>query len=283
MMCSWFRRKRDTPAEAPVKCQENPGIATRCRVAIARGDNSSWTENINLVELAARVLNNRGSATTTHDSWLEHCDSGLVLLPMIVGHVPLDHGGIRTVTTIEVHHPQLQANGIFEFQHATGPSLEDSICQGFDQWAQTDLVVFLDALRDKPSTCMLWELEFPAKDRRPARKRRAVLGPVAHLMAKPPAAISRPAIHGDAEEHDFCPCCLLTRSFPAFKSLFEVDEFYGIRLYVMRDEHGVTQADCRVNGRDWPNGVPALCKYAEIWPQAGFEFRKQYVVIQSTT
>ncbi len=147
--------------------------------------------------------------------------------------------------------------------------------------AQMDFVVFLDTLREKPLTCMLWELGFPEKDGRPARKRRAVLGPVAQLRAKPPAVTGDAAVPAETAEHDFCACCLLTRSFPAFKSLFEADGFFGIRLFAMRNADGMTQADCRVNGRDWPDGVAALCKYAETWPQAGFEFRKQYVAIQN--
>jgi hypothetical protein len=41
------------------------------------------------------------------------------------------------------------------------------------------------------------------------------------------------------------------------------------------------QADCRVNGEDWSAGAEALRAYVTRWPDRGFEFRKQYVVIQS--
>jgi hypothetical protein len=49
----------------------------------------------------------------------------------------------------------------------------------------------------------------------------------------------------------------------------------------MRDADGVPAADCRVNGRDFEPGAVALRAYAATWPAAGYEFRKQYVVLQS--
>jgi hypothetical protein len=49
----------------------------------------------------------------------------------------------------------------------------------------------------------------------------------------------------------------------------------------MRDANGDPQADCRVNGDDWDKGTEALRKYVGTWPAAGFEMRKQYVVVQT--
>jgi hypothetical protein len=189
---------------------------------------------------------------------------------------PLDEGGVSTTTTIEISHPVLTRNGVFEYQHATGMNLEESIARGFDQWADLDFVVFLEALRPRLEACTAMEMAFPEKDGRSGRKRRAIFGPVAHYMAKP-AENSPPA----EEEHPFCPCCLLTHTFEAYQELFDSDDFYGIRLFAARDENGVPQADARVNGEDWEKGAEALRKYVETWPQAGYEFRKQYVAIQS--
>ena len=39
-------------------------------------------------------------------------------------------------------------------------------------------------------------------------------------------------------------------------------------------------ADCRVNGDDFEPGAIALRAYATTWPDAGYEFRKQYVIFQ---
>jgi hypothetical protein len=57
-----------------------------------------------------------------------------------------------------------------------------------------------------------------------------------------------------ADEHSFCPCCLLTRSFEAFKALFEGERFHALRLYAARDLDGLAQADCRVNGERLSRG-----------------------------
>ena len=49
----------------------------------------------------------------------------------------------------------------------------------------------------------------------------------------------------------------------------------------MRDGKGKAQADCRVNGSDWEKGAEALRHYVATWPEAGFEMRKQYVVLHT--
>jgi Family of unknown function (DUF6348) len=131
------------------------------------------------------------------------------------------------------------------------------------------------------------EMAFPEKDGKPARFRRAVLGPVAHFMTMPHAprdesGAAEPRENEEAaEKHPFCPCCPLTNSFHAFKGLIEDDGFYGVRLFAARDAQGSPQADCRVNGEDWETGAEALREYVRTWPEAGYEFRKQYVILQS--
>ena len=134
---------------------------------------------------------------------------------------------------------------------------------------------------------MTLEMHFPEQDGKPARVRRAVLGPVWHMTTSPPsfrvlafsATPSETANPG--AEHSFCPCCLFTRSMGAFKNHLDQDGFFGIRLFASQNEQGVVQADCRVNGEDWPAGANALRDYALTWDVAGYEFRKQYVIIQT--
>lgn len=79
----------------------------------------------------------------------------------------------------------------------------------------------------------------------------------------------------------FCACCFLTNNFDAFKSLVESDGVHAIRFYAARNPDGSPEADCRVNGHDFPDGAAALRRYATTWPPAGFEFRKQYVLMQN--
>ena len=49
----------------------------------------------------------------------------------------------------------------------------------------------------------------------------------------------------------------------------------------MRNAEGSAEADCRVNGVDWPAGKAALLKYVATWPERGFEYRKQFVAIRT--
>jgi hypothetical protein len=153
-----------------------------------------------------------------------------------------------------------------------------------EQWVATDFVVLVEATRPAPEACMTLQMELPARDNRPAHVGRAILGPVAHLQQHPAADASGdscPRSEGAAEEHSFCPCCLLTRSFDAFKDLWKADGFFAQRLLAARFEDGIPQANCRVNGQDWERGAEALRRYVTTWPNARVEFRKQYVVLHT--
>jgi hypothetical protein len=125
-------------------------------------------------------------------------------------------------------------------------------------------------------------MKFPAKNGRPARVRRAVLGNVAYFARQLPAGGSGCDDNAAGEgDHPFCNCCFLTRNFEAFRSQLEDDGCFGIRFYAMRDENGTPGADCRINGEDYGPGMEALRSYVASWPGSGFEFRKQYVFLHT--
>src|SRR5262249_19279878 len=151
--------------------------------------------------------------------------------PRMAGFQPLEPSGIRTATIIRVRHPEVIPQEIFEFQHYAGNDLQHSLTKGFESWAQVDLVVLLEALRDKLQVCTAMEMTFPETDARPARERRVILGPIAHMAARAELAPS---------DHPFCPCCLLTNTFEAFRAQLEGEDFFAIRLFALRDENGQT-------------------------------------------
>jgi hypothetical protein len=285
-MFSWLRRNWLPDSRGIPTCKGNPGRGMKGRVRCER-EGRAWTEETDAVRAIARVLGRHNHRVKVRDTWLEHRPSGYVIRPQLVDAFPLDKGGIRTVTTVEVSHPSLVPGGTFEYQHAAGDNLEDAIAQGFDLWVKTDLIVLLDALRPKAADCTAMEMQFPEKEGRPVLRRRAVLGPVAQFLKNPPPPANPGpggdpgATVGEGDAHPFCSCCFLTRSFEAFKDLVEDTGFFGIRFFAVRDEQGLTEADCRVNGEDWEIGAEALRKYAATWPEAGYEFRKQYVVLHT--
>lgn len=277
-----FRKKA-----GPKLLLSNPGIGIRGEVGFSN-EEKSWSEHYDLLALLVSLLKEREHVVQSEESWLVLQDSGFILLPQLVHLQPLDEGGVRTTTTIQTHHHTLVPDGVFEYQHSTGNSVQDSARKGFDLWAQTDLVALLDALKSNPKTCTTLQMTFPEKDGNPANFRRAVLGPVTQfaehpqIYARQETSESAGDVHDEVcESREFCPCCLLTNSFEVFKELIEDSRFYGLRLFAARDEKGVPQADCRVNGEDWEKGTEALRTYVTTWPGAGYEFRKQYVVLHT--
>ena len=245
--------------------------------SICKANPGTWTDEVDLVPLAGSALTAGGHAVEQRTGWLHHAESGFAITPRIALIQPLPDGGVRTATTVQVNHPTLVPDGVFEYQHATGDTLAEAISNGFSQWAELDFVTLLDALEPVPRSCLTLQFDFPAAAGRPARRRRAVLGPVSHVAA---SQLTEASCSEDGG-HSFCPCCLLTRSFDAFRSLIDGDGFFCLRLLALRDRDGSQGADCRINGEDWEPGARALREYVRSWPPLGFELRKQLVILQT--
>ncbi len=259
---------------APQLCSGNQGITTAGSVQFTRGQDQ-WTETFNVVELLSITLAKYGYPVEQHQKWLVHPESGLHITPQIMDLQILDHGDINTVTTIQVNHPDLLPAGTFE-QHSVGETIQRSILSGFDQWVQTDFVVFLAALEKEPQDCPYMMLAFPSEDGKSGHVRRVILGPPLHYTEQ-----SIPGDEISEDEHPFCPCCLLTNSFEAFRAQIESQHTYCIRLFSARFSEEEFGADCRIDGEDYESGKQSLISYAQSWSGSGYEFRKQLVLIQS--
>ncbi|AWH52340.1 hypothetical protein C1924_03615 [Stenotrophomonas sp. ESTM1D_MKCIP4_1] len=232
-----------------------------------------------LLPLLQQVLLARDIACTVEGSELV-LDSGLHLAPHAMAAEPRDNGGWQTSTVIEARHPELFADGLFEYQHAAGDSQKDATLSGFENWVRVDLATLQAAIGadDAPELQML-TLRYGAEETGTPLARAVVLGPLAHYRSEP--ADEAPACSDG--DHGSCPCCLFTQSLDAFNDLLKTRQFLGIRLFASRDADGQCEADCRVNGHDFPAALPLLRAYAARWPQAGLEFRKQYVVVRNDT
>lgn len=238
----------------PAFSQDNPGQGTKA-------------DEVDLVAVLASVLAARGVPFERREERLD-LDNGLILRPQFVQREPGAEAAVCTTSTIEVNHPALCPAGTFEYQHSIGQTLTESLQKGFTSWADTDLPVLRDALRDPLEECASLEIDSSGP-----RRRQVVLGP-------PVRAVARDAQEPE-EGHAFCPCCLLTSCLEAFEGPLASDAFQGVRLFASRDAEGVVQADCRINGVDWPAGAEALLRYAASWPDRGFEYRKQFVVMRT--
>jgi hypothetical protein len=234
------------------------------------------SQTITLQGLLTHTLSELGIANH-HEGERITLDDGLQLHPFEVRTEARSDGNWSSSTVIEVYHPLIK-DVLFEYQHSAGSSLPEALRSGFRSWARTDLVTLQQAVQDElecPSLSMGYSDEQTGTEYR----RQVVLGPMAHYQQHPPEP---PATQTDDEaEHDFCPCCLFTNSMDAFSDVLKGREFVGVRLYAARDADGEVSADCRINGEDFPAALPHLMNYAQSWPRAGLEFRKQYVVIRN--
>ncbi|WP_051945667.1 DUF6348 family protein [Verrucomicrobium sp. BvORR106] len=267
-MFRWFKQKQSiTP---PQPDPENPGRGHTIKVGFANGDRS-WTEEADLLSSLAEALSAAGHSIVRRKSWIE-VNRDFTIMPQVIAVHPLEDGGVRTSSTLQVAHRTLVPAGVFEYQYATGDDIKSALQKAFETWAASDLPVFLDALIEKPDQCMTMQMtsDTPAGS---DGDRRVIFGPPAH-------AVSYSSLTNE-ESHDFCPCCLFTNTHEAFKEILAGTSFHGIRLFAVRNADGSLEADCRVDGREWQAGEEALLQYAETWPDRGFEYRKQYVGIQN--
>ncbi|WP_303637984.1 DUF6348 family protein [Stenotrophomonas tuberculopleuritidis] len=229
-----------------------------------------------LLPLLQQVLHEGGIASRV-DGGALLLDSGLRLTPHAMAAHARDKGGWQTSTVIETQHPGLFAEGLFEYQHANGADEHASLRSGFQTWVQVDLATLQTAIgADDAQGLPMMGLTYPAADDGQEHQRTVVLGPLAHYRAQEVDAATC-----SADDHGSCPCCLFTRSMDAFEDLLKARPFLAIRLFASRDADGLCEADCRVNGHDFGAALPLLRAYAASWPQAGLEFRKQYVVIRT--
>lgn len=230
-----------------------------------------------LLPLLHQVLLGRDIACTVDGHELV-LDSGLRLSPHAIGANPRENGGWQISSVIEARHPALFADGLFEYQHAAGDSQEEATLSGFENWVRVDLATLQAAIGadDAPELQML-TLRYGAEETGTPLARAVVLGPLAHYRSEP----ANDAAACGEDDHGSCPCCLFTQSVDAFNELLKTRQFLGIRLFASRDADGQCEADCRVNGHDFPAALPLLRAYAARWPQAGLEFRKQYVVVRT--
>ena len=267
-MFSWIRQRPHAPPRAPA----NPGRGHKVSVGFSNAARS-WSEEDNLTTSLAEALRAAGNKVSAKHDWVR-TEEGFTLLPQVVSIQPQEKSGVRTTSTIQVSHDTLIPRGLFEFQHSDGDNIRESFAQGFAGWVELDLTPLRDALRTKPEGMSLVMDPKRAGTALLTRNRRIVFGAPLHMAQRPLP---------DQTEHDFCPCCLFTNSLEAFEKLANDTQFYGIRLYAMRTAEGEIEADCRVNGEDWPAGAAGLINYVKTWPDRGFEYRKQYVCLQSTS
>lgn len=257
-----------TRTPPPTTCAANPGKALELKLRDTRGTETT----ANAVTLLAEVLRARGHSVRQHASWLTIKD-GLTLLPRIAEVKRAESGAAwRTATTIETRHAELFPNGVFEFQHSANDDVASALRSGFERFENTDFPVLRAAVSRHSSECTFIDFKERYHTTTLNKARRVVLGPVSWTVQDSAAA--------QKDEHPFCPCCFFTNSREAMREKIVAHGVFAIRLLAARYPGEGIEADCRVNGVDWPSGKETLLAYAKTWPDRGFEMRKQYILIQ---
>ena len=255
--------------KTPAPSAGNPGRGPTAKVGFSNSQRS-WEEYADLVEILAGVLAGRGHDCTRHEHWVQMGE--YQFQPQLVAVIPEEDGGVQTSSTIEVSHARLLPTSLFEYQHATGDDVEQSFRSGFEGWTESDLPVFVDLENAEPETCAELAIELPATEESAPLSRRVLLGPPVQYCQ---------SVNEIAQEHPFCPCCLVTNNFEALSQYINGTGVHGIRLFALRDQNGKAAADCRVDGLDYDDGAQSLAGYAGTWPDCGYEFRKQYVLVHN--
>ncbi|QIL74276.1 hypothetical protein G7048_27820 (plasmid) [Diaphorobacter sp. HDW4B] len=252
----------------------NPGYATWVRFDFEREDDSSdteqWVEEVDLIELLKDALAEAGWNARREEHWLV-TDNGFWLKPQFVEHAHTEEA-IQTTTTIEVAHLSLLSQSCFEYQHSISEeSATDSMREGLIRWVHMDWKTFDDLASSTLQHCQQMEMTFPDAEGAD-HPRKVLFGPVRYV-------VTNPVPEAPDDEHTFCPCCLFTNTIKAFEPQLHAKETFGVRLFASRGADGEVMADCRVNGEDWEAGAEALREYVRSWPECGYEYRKQYVLI----
>ncbi|MDR2625208.1 MAG: DUF6348 family protein [Zoogloeaceae bacterium] len=223
--------------------------------------------NSELIETLREVLVSLDLPVTLESGRIVLADGIQIAAEALETHL-LANEMVQTATSITAWHDIFFPGGLTEFQHAIGTNEAAAWNDGCKTWAQQNLVTLQDAIKDVPDRCMQMEANFPD-----GRTRQIILGPAIRHQTVVAAE--------QDEAHPFCPCCLFTHSGNAevLGGLLESSAFLGIYFFVFRNE-GNFNADCRINGEDFPDALPFLVEYAKTWPGHALEFRKQYVVLR---
>lgn len=269
-----FSKPSVFPINFPI-LPNNPGIpdsATNYTLRITRLDGTHEEQQPNFSTLLASALSAQGVATETDGSgWLYQPDTGYCLLPLLIEPWFDDEGKLESATTIQIHHPDLFPQSVFEIQYSFGSfdTLGEAAASGFEQWVMQDWGVLAEALQ--PEAGELMRLKMEADDF--VAPRMAIFGNLTGFGE----------ITEASDEHSgCCPCCLFTQSLAAFLPLLQSSrDNLAIRLLASRDaKTGECSADCRVNGVDWEAGKPLLEAFAATWRGDDVIFRKQYVIVR---
>lgn len=240
---------------------------------------SSEPENypdIDLAQILADQLEGEGNDVRIvkdedGNRWIHVSENDYYLLPLLNWGDNNDENQCRAATTIQIQHPTLFPDGIYEYQYSLWyDDFAEAIAGAFASWLALDWQTLKDAADPEGGQGLQQSIDIAHGDQ-----------PIRHRIHFGGVQVF-PNLDEDDPAHDeFCPCCLFTRSIEAFSDLLhERGKNHAIRLFASKDSDSSTSADCRIDGDEYPAAQAALQTYAASWKNCdSIKFRKQYIII----
>ena len=213
------------------------------------------------------------------DKWIYVKDNGYYLFPLLINFSHDNDNGFKIFATIQIHHKEIFPDGIFEYIYPQkqATNLADGLFDLFNTWVDLDWETLDDCLKLKNSKYMSMEIELEDV------VKHVFYGPV---LSYPNVDVEKLKVKGidpDPYIDEFCPCCLFTNSMEAFDAqIKDTEKNYAVRLFATKNVNGEVEADCRINGEEYPQAEEYLKKYASTWKECDIiKIRKQYIIIRN--
>lgn len=234
------------------------------------------------------ILQNRGwdveilDSEIGNDKWIHVKDNGYSLLPALINFYSDENNEIKISATVQIHHKEVFPNGIFEYVYPQKKveNVIGGLFELFETWVNLDWRTLCDCLKFEKSEFMSMRIDL---NKEKTQAKHVFYGPVLSYPNIDVEDAKAKGIDVDPYIDEFCPCCLFTNSMEAFvKQIKDTNQNYAIRLFAMKDPNGEVDADCRINGEEYPQAEEYLKKYAKTWKDCDIiKMRKQYVIIKN--
>ncbi|BBM45643.1 DUF6348 family protein [Leptotrichia trevisanii] len=234
------------------------------------------------------ILQNKGfdveilNDETENNKWIYVKDNGYYLLPLLINFYYDENNELKMSATIQIHHKEIFPNGIFEYVYPQqkAENAIDGLFELFETWVDLDWLTLCDCLKFEKSEYMSMRIDL---DKEKIKSKHVFYGPVLSYPNFDVEEAKSKGIDIDPYIDEFCPCCLFTNSMEAFdEQIKDTSQNYAIRLFAMKNPDGEIDADCRINGEEYPQAEKYLKNYTKTWKKCDImKFRKQYVIIRN--
>jgi hypothetical protein len=169
---------------------------------------------------------------------------------------------------IDVAHDELfGVEGVFEYSYGSGSSDAEAADAALTNWIEHDLAALRSAAAGQAVEGLKLTFGEDAADARQGWE--IYLGPMLYYA-------------GPAGPEPCCEACLFAQNAEVLMTLLDQGRSCAVKIVAGRDADGEISADCRIDGRDWPEGRASIMRAVASWPPAdGLALRRQYLIFKA--